>query len=110
MSAVSNKAISDYLSKAGIFHSNQGYKFLMMGLRAILDGEVDRYCIQAVYDYVAIKSNVTSGTVDRAIRHAVRRTEEAVPNKEFFLRAADELALTADANAFIFESAKPPGQ
>jgi len=110
LSAVSNKAINDYLSKAGIYHSNQGFKFLMLGLRAILDGEVDRYCVQSVYDYVAIKSGVTAGHVDRAIRNAVRRAVDPVPNKEFLLRAADELALTADANAFIFESAKPKDQ
>ena len=108
LSKVSNKAISDYLSKEGILHANQGYRFLMLGIRAILDGEVDRYCIRAVYDYVAMQSNITSGQVDRAIRQSIRRTEHPVPNKEFLLRAADELALTADANAFIFETANNP--
>lgn len=107
MSAVSNKAISDYLSKAGVFHSNMGYKFLMLSIRAILDGEVDRYCVQSIYDYVAMNNGVTPGQVDRAIRHAIRKTVDPVPNKEFLFRAADELALTADANAFIFESAAP---
>lgn len=104
LSTVSNKAISDHLSKAGILHANQGYRFLMLGIRAILDGEVDRYCIRAVYDHVSRQSGVGPGQVDRAIRQAIRRTEKPVPNKEFMIRAADELALAADANAFIFKT------
>lgn len=104
MNTISNKAISDYLSDMGIYHSNQGYKYLMLCLRAILNGEVDRYRIQTVYDYVAMKNGILPEQVDRAIRHAIRKTPTPSTNKEFLLRAADELALAADANAFIFGS------
>ena len=104
---ISNKAISDYLSNLGIYHSSQGYKYLMLCLRAILDGEVDRYRVQTVYDYVAMKNGTLPDRVDRSIRHAIRKATTPSTNKEFLLRAADELALAADANAFIFGTAKP---
>lgn len=109
MSTVSNKAISDYLTQRGIFHSSQGYRCLMLGIRSILDGAVDRNCAKAIYDYVAEKVGVKSGQVDRAIRHAIRKTAEPVPNKEFLLRAADDLAFSADANVFLFGSSAKPG-
>lgn len=107
MNAVSNKAISEYLSNNGIFHSSNGYKFLMLSIRAILDGAVDRKCAKAIYDYVAEQSGAQPGQVDRAIRHALRKAAVQLSNKEFLIRAADELAFTADANAFLFEPAIP---
>jgi len=110
LSAVTNKAISDYLSQKGIYHSIQGYKYLMICLRAILDGEVDRDCMKAVYEHVAAANGVSANRAEQAIRAAIRKTAEPVPNKEFLFRAADELALAADANAFIFESVKPKNQ
>lgn len=110
MSTVSNKAISDYLSQKGIYHSSQGYKCLMLGIRAVLDGVVDRNCAKAIYDHVAEKVGVKPGQVDRAIRHAIRKTADPAPNKEFLLRAADDLAFSADANVFLFgSSARPSG-
>ena len=110
LSNVSNKAISDYLTQKGIFHSSQGYKCLMFGIRGILDGTVDRNCAKAIYDYVAVKVGVKPGQVDRAIRHAIRKTAQPAPNKEFLLRAADDLAFSADAHAFLFgSSAEPSG-
>ena len=110
MSVVSNKAISDYLTQKGIYHSSQGYKCLMLGIRGVLDGEVDSHCAKGIYDYVAEKVGVKSGQVDRAIRHAIRKTADPAPNKEFLLRAADDLAFSADANVFLFgPSAGPSG-
>lgn len=109
LSVVSNKAISDCLDRLGIYHSSQGYKYLMLGIRAILDGEVDRYCVKEVYDYVSKRVGVQAGQVDHAIRYAIRKTEDPVPNKEFLIRVADDLMLTADANVFLFESAERPG-
>lgn len=110
MSKVSNKAISDYLSEKGICHSNRGYKYLMLGVRNILDGKVDRSRIQTVYESVAGMCGISSGQVENAIRLAVRKSTDPVSNKEFLLQASDELALTADANAFIFQSVKPESQ
>ncbi len=107
MSAVSNKAISDYLSEYGICHSSQAYKFLMLGIRAILDGTADRYCVKTVYECIAQQAGVTTGQVDSAIRLAIRKTANPIKNKEFLIRAADELAFTADANAFLFEDVSP---
>ena len=50
MSTVSNRAINDYLSEVGIYHSSRAYEFLLIGIRAILDGAVDRYRAGAIYD------------------------------------------------------------
>ena len=86
----------------------QGYKCLMLGIRGILDGTVDRNCAKAIYDYVAVKVGVKPGQVDRAIRHAIRKTAQPAPNKEFLLRAADDLAFSADAHAFLFGSSVEP--
>lgn len=108
MSNVSNKAISDYLGKKGIYHSRLGYKYLMLCLRAMLDGKVDRYCMKSVYDYVAIETGAQYSQVDLAIRRAIRKTENAVPNKEFLMRAFDELSLSANADASIFDPASKP--
>lgn len=114
MSAVSNKAISEYLSKFGIYHSSRAYEFLLIGIRAILDGAVDRYRAGAIYDYVAKQTGVQPDQVDRSIRQAIRKASGPVhvPNKEFLIRAVDELTFTADANAFLFGTAKtaPGGQ
>lgn len=107
MSTVSNKAISDYLGEKGIYHSKLGYKYLMLCIRALLDGKVDRYRMQTLYDYVAANTGVQADQVDRAIRRAIRLTEDPVPNKEFLTRALDDLALTEDANASIFEAVTP---
>jgi len=110
LSAVSNKAISEYLSNLGIYHSSQGYKYLMLAIRAILDGDVDRYCAKAIYDHVSQKVGVTPDRINRSIRQALRKMDTPIPNKEFLIRAADELAFTADANAFLFETDSPgPG-
>ena len=102
MSMVSNRAINDYLSEVGIYHSSRAYEFLLIGIRAILDGAVDRYRAGAIYDYVANQAGVKSDQVDRAIRQAIRKTASPISNKEFLIRAADELKFTADANAFLF--------
>ena len=99
MSTVSNRAINDYLSEVGIYHSSRAYEFLLIGIRAILDGAVDRYRAGAIYDYVANQAGVKSDQVDRAIRQAIRKTASPISNK---IRAADELKFTADANAFLF--------
>ena len=107
MNAVSNKAISEYLSNAGVKHSSNGYKFLMLSIRAILDGSADRNRAISIYEYVSIQSGALPGQVDRAIRHALRKAAVPLSNKEFLIRAADELAFTADANAFLFEPAVP---
>lgn len=108
LSAISNKDISAYLDKVGIRHSYQGYRYLMLCLRAILDGEVDRFCIRTVFDYVGAQCDVASGQVDRAIRKAIRSSNAPIRNKEFLLRAADDLMLSADANAFVFGAAGKP--
>ena len=107
MNTVSNKSISEYLSKQEISHSHRGYQYLMLCLRAILDGKVDRSRVQSIYERVAEEGGLTAAQVERGIRHAIRKTSHPVSNKEFLLRAADDLALNADANAFIFEAVKP---
>jgi len=108
LNAVSNKAISDYLSEKGIFHSKLGYKYLMLCIRALLDGKVDRYCMKSAYDYVATQAEIKPEQVERSIRQVIRRTEAPVPNKEFLTRALDDLALSEDANASIFGAVKTP--
>lgn len=107
LSDISNKVISDYLGEQGVYHSKLGYKYLMLSLRALLDGKVDRYRMLSVYEYVAAQSKVTPGQVDRSIRNVVRKTSMPVSNKEFLTRALDDLTLAADADAAIFESPKP---
>lgn len=108
MSSISNKAISDYLGEKGIYHSRLGYKYLMLSLRAMLDGKVDRYCMKSVFEHVAVETGVKAAQVDLAIRRAIRKTEHAVTNKEFLTRAFDELSLSADADAPIFVQASNP--
>lgn len=102
MSTISNETISNYLSKHEVPHSMLGYKYLMLCLRAMLDGAVNRYRMQSVYEYVAEASGVKPEQVDRAIRTTIRRTSAPAMNKEFLTRAYDELMLTADANASVF--------
>ena len=99
MGTISNKTISDYLDEKGIGHSRIGYRYLMMGLRALLDGKVDRCNVSAVYDYVSLATNVSPGQVDRAIRGSIRKSNSPVTNKEFLLRTLDDLRLSEDANA-----------
>lgn len=99
LSSVSNKAISDYITQKGIKHSSRAYVFLMCGIRALLDGKVDRYRVSSVYDYTANQYQVTYEQVDRTIRIAVRRCNTPSTNKEFLIRAMNELSLAADENA-----------
>ena len=102
MSAISNKAISDYLGGKGIPHSQVAYRYLMLALRAMVDGKVDRYHAQSVYDYVARNVGVRPEQIDRAIRYAIRKTETPVMNKEFLARALNDLLLAADENSSVF--------
>lgn len=102
MNTISNKKISDYLGKQGILHSKLGYKYLMLSLRAMLSGKVDRYRIQSVYEQVAAQTSVTPQQVERSIRNVVKKTAHPVTAKEFLMRALDDLLLEEDANATIF--------
>lgn len=103
MGIISNKEINDYLEQKKVPHANRGYMDLLVGIRAMLDGKVDRYQMQSVYDYVASKRGVTSENVSRSMRKAIRLSDDCLPNREFMSKAVDELLFSADKNHDPFE-------
>lgn len=108
MSCISNKAISDYLGEKGISHAKIGYKYLMLAIRAMLDGKVDRYNVRSIYIYVSTQTGIHYGSIDKSMRTVILETPTPVNNKEFLNRALDDLLLSEDANAGLFESPSPP--
>lgn len=108
MSCISNKAISDYLGEKGVSHAKIGYKYLMLAIRAMLDGKVDRYNVRSIYMYVSAQTGVHYGSIDKSMRTVLQKVPDPIDNKEFLNRALDDLLLSEDANAGLFETPIPP--
>lgn len=91
ISAIHDKSINNYLNSYNIEHSNLGYTYLMDGIRMILDEDVERGKISALYRALAEKHNTKPRCVEESIRRAIKRTDRKMTNKEFILLAADNL-------------------
>lgn len=91
-SVIRNKQISEYLDKEGIAHANLGYKFLMTGIRLILDERVVRGETMDLYKEIAAIYDTDVSTVERSIRGSIRGSYAVgTPNREFFTKACDNL-------------------
>lgn len=91
-SVIRNSQISQYLDKEGIAHANLGYKFLMTGIRLLLDEKVMRGETMELYKKIGEIYGTDVGTVERSIRSSVRGSYAVgTPNREFFAKACDNL-------------------
>lgn len=92
MSKITNRQISEQLDKCNISHANSGYLYLMSGIRLILDEQVDRSRIIAMYELVATKHNVSSASVESGIRMSILKSDKkGLTNREFISRVVDTL-------------------
>lgn len=92
MSVISNSKINDYLDRWGIAHANKGYRYIMTGIRLLLDEKADRSAVMELYDMIADVCDTNSNLVDCSIRKSIKMSKaRGMPNREFFARAVDTL-------------------
>lgn len=92
MSVISNRKISDYLDSWSIAHANKGFKYIMAGIRLLLDEQADRSAIMELYDRIGDIYGTNGSLVERSIRESIKSSKaRGLPNREFFARAVDSL-------------------
>lgn len=91
-SIITNSQINAYLDEAGIPHAYNGYKFLMYGIRLLLDEKAHRSAIMELYEMIAKRFDTDWGAVERAMRAVIRNSKHrGTSNREFLARAVDQL-------------------
>lgn len=92
MSVIKNSKINDYLDRWGIAHANKGFRYLMTGIRLLLDEEADRSAVMELYDRIGDIYGTTGGLVERSMRESIKASKaRGMPNREFMARAVDSL-------------------
>lgn len=92
MSVISNRKISDYLDSWGVAHANKGFRYIMTGIRLLLDEQADRSAVMELYDRIGDAYGTNGGLVERSIRESIKSSKaRGLPNREFFARAVDAL-------------------
>jgi len=81
--------IYKYLHKAGIKHSNSGFKYLIDAICLMLEDPMENDKIGIVYEKIANKYGTNSECIERAIRYTIIKMH--LSNKEFIVRASHEL-------------------
>lgn len=106
MSVISNRRINDYLDSWGVAHANKGFRYLMVGIRLLLDEKADRSAVMELYDLIGNACGTNGSLVERAIRESIKSSKaRGMPNREFFARAVDTLVfLDEDQNEITKEN------
>lgn len=105
MSVITNSKINEYLDRWAIAHANKGFRYLMVGIRLLLDEKADRSAVMELYGQIGDICGTTGSLVERGIRESIRNSKACgMPNREFFARAVDTLIFAEeDENEIVKE-------
>ena len=89
---ITSNTIQEYLNRMNVPHSLKGYLMLADGIELAIKNR-RRFVMGNIYIDVASQFDSTPSKVERAMRHAIGKTDAPCTNREFLTRAADELLL-----------------
>ncbi|SHI19007.1 Forkhead domain-containing protein [Sporobacter termitidis DSM 10068] len=84
-----NAQIKDYLEKEGLKHSSLGFRYLVLIISIVGKDPDKNTVLSEVYKIIATEYDASPKSIDRSIRYSIKHQD--VTNKEFIMKAVDEL-------------------
>lgn len=97
MSMIRDSEINRYLDRYDIGHANKGYRYLMTGIRLLLEEKATRSEIMELYRLIGDQHSVSSVIVERCIRSTLKASKaKGTTNRDFMAKALDTLIFDED--------------